>query len=170
MPDVTIPKLILFFAATGIFFYNFEHYAAASCEEMSINYGSSFVCSKSGKSSDTAKSEKTQKTVLRLFDMRAIFNEGDPIVFVGKLTNKTGTPISGAKITVLHDGTCQNKIIGEGITDKMGRFMVYSTAKVWDKKDNLIKTHAEFLGQDKFLSSKSEPTIVVVYPLQNKGC
>ena len=102
--------------------------------------------------------------------MRHRFSEGDPIVFVGVLVTKAGTPIPNAKVIILHDGTCQNKIIGDGMTDKRGRFFIPADAKVWDEKDNLIKAHAEFLGQKKLLPSTSEPKIVVVFPLQNKSC
>jgi hypothetical protein len=163
-----IPKLILLFVVIGIFLYNFENYAAASCEDLGIHYGSFSICSNSN--TNAAKSEKIQETVLRLFDMKNPFNEGGPIVFVGKLTNKSGAPISGAKITVLHDGLCQNKTIGIGTTDKIGRFLVFTTAKVWDEKDNLVKVRAEFFGKGKLLPSTSESKIIVVLPHQNKGC
>ena len=159
-------KLVLIFAVIGVISYNFEHRAVAYAE-MNVRQNSFSIYDKN---TDGIKSEKTQQTVLRLFDMRHRFNEGDPIPFVGKLTDKSGTPIPDAKITVLHDGACKNKIVGEGVTDKRGRFLVITDAKIWDEKDNLVKVHAEFLGQGKFLSSTSESNVVVVLPLQHKNC
>ena len=163
---------ILFTVVFGIlFFYNFEHRATASCEEFALNYGASSVCSKPSKKTEVTKSkEKTEQTVLRLFDMRNSFNEGDPTVFVGKLTTKSGTPIPNSKITITHDGVCPTKIIGEGKTDKTGRFWIFANAKIWDKEDNLVKTHAEYKGEGRFLSSTSEYKIIVVLPVQNRNC
>lgn len=155
----------LLFAAVTILVFGFAH-AAASCEDASLSYGTSSACPDSGDS----KEEKAQKTILRLFDIKPRLNEGDPIVFVGKLASVSGKPISNAKISILHDGACQAKVIGHGTTDKNGVFYVHSNAKVWDKKDNMVLVHAEFSGNAKALASKSEPKIVVVYPLQSKGC
>ncbi|HWP78747.1 MAG TPA: carboxypeptidase-like regulatory domain-containing protein [Candidatus Nitrosotenuis sp.] len=101
--------------------------------------------------------------------MRHRFNEGDPAVFVGKLTTKSGTPVPNSKITIIHDGSCPDKIIAEGKTDKTGRFWIFSSAKIWDK-DNLVKVHAEYRGERGLFSSQSENKVIVVLPVQNKSC
>jgi uncharacterized GH25 family protein len=102
--------------------------------------------------------------------MKAIHNEGSPLVFVGKLTTSSGEPVTGATITITHDGTCENKTIGSIKTDKTGEFRLYTSAKIWDKKDNMIKAQAKFTGKNGFLPSSSIPRIIVVYPLKNLGC
>jgi hypothetical protein len=46
-----------------------------------------------------------------------------------------------------------------------------TAARIWDEKDNLVKTHAEFAGSNKFLPSKSDAQILVVYPIRGeKAC
>lgn len=161
-------KKLLVFLFVGIFFLFGFHEVSADCGEFSLSYDSASVCSKTTKNAETAKSKET--TVLRLFDMRNPFNEGDPIVFVGKLATKSGVPIPNSKITIVHDGPCAFKTIGEGKTDKTGRFWILATAKIWDERDNLVKTHATYGGEEKFLSSTSEYKVIVVLPVQNKSC
>lgn len=161
-------KKLFIFLFVGIFFLHGFYEVSADCDEFSLNYDSASVCSKASKSAETAKSKET--TFLRLFDMRNPFNEGDPIVFVGKLVTKSGVPIPNSKITIVHDGPCALKTIGDGKTDKAGRFWILATAKIWDEKDNLVKTHAVYGGGGRFLSSTSEYKTIVVLPVQNKSC
>lgn len=161
-------KKLLIFLFVGIFFLHGFHEVAADCNKFSLSYDSASICSKTSKNADTAKSKET--TVLRLFDMKNPFNEGDPIVFVGKLTTKSGVPLPNSKITIVHDGPCTPKTIGEGKTDKTGRFWILATAKIWDKGDNLVKTHAVYVGEGRFLSSTSEYKMIVVLPVQSKNC
>jgi endonuclease YncB( thermonuclease family) len=117
-----------------------------------------------------ASSDTAQSTVLRLFGIRYPVNEGDPLVFVGILSTKEGISVQGAKITITHDGMCTNKTIGYGTTDKLGRFWILTTAKVWDQKDNMIKVQAEFSGQKGLRGAISESEIIRIYPVQNKLC
>jgi uncharacterized GH25 family protein len=151
-----------------VVFASFTMVYAATCKDAGLSYSSSSVCF--SKDKEQATKQTMQPTTLKLFDMKNPFNEGSPIVFVGKLVTKSGEPVPDAKITIKHDGLCTNKTIGSGKTDKTGRFWIYAIAKVWDKKDNLVKTHAEFTGKTGFLASTSEYKIIVVYPVQNKGC
>lgn len=140
---------------------------ADTCKDLGIHYGSASLCPTQSKkqSSDTA-----QSTVLRLFEVGRPVNEGDPLVFVGKLSTKDGVPIRGGKITITHDGTCANKTIGYGTTDKSGRFWILTTAKIWDHRDGMVRAQAEFSGQKGLHGSISESEIVRVYPVQNKLC
>ena len=99
------------------------------------------------------------------------FNGGQTIVFSGKLATESGDRIPNAKIIIKNDGPCpENHIIAEGITDKHGRFMIYTIAKVWDESDNLNKVHAEFEGNENFLPSSSYEYSIVVYPLHAEKC
>ena len=114
-----------------------------------------------------------EKTTLKLYAMRySSFNEGLPVVFVGKLTDATGKGIAYSKIVIKGDAPCPiDHIITSGTTDKKGRFWIKTTALIWDEKDNLVKTFAEFAGSDKFLPSKSDTQIIVVYPVHGeKAC
>lgn len=154
--------------AIFVVFASFTMVSATTCKDAGLGYGSSSVCF--SKDKEQATKQTVQRTVLKLFDMKNPFNEGLPIVFVGKLITESGVPVPDAKITIKHDGLCANKTIGSGKTDNTGRFWIYAIAKVWDKKDNLVKTHAEFEGKKGFLASSSEYKIIVVYPVKNKGC
>ena len=111
-----------------------------------------------------------EKTTLKLHVMRhSSFNEGQPIVFVGKLTDKVGNGIAGTKVIIKGDAPCpKDHIITSGITDKNGRYWIMTTARIWDEKDNLVKTHAEFDGTDQFLPSKSDIQVIVVYPIRGE--
>jgi hypothetical protein len=145
-----------------------EQIFADVCEDLGLHYSSSSICPIQNKNQPT--SSTPQDTILRLFSMRYLFNEGDPIVFVGTLSTKEGTPIRDAKITIKHDGICTNKTIGYGTTDKTGRFWILTNAKIWDKRDNLVNTHAEFSGKKGLRDTISESRIIVVYPVKNKLC
>ncbi|MFB5645236.1 MAG: carboxypeptidase-like regulatory domain-containing protein [Nitrosopumilaceae archaeon] len=113
-----------------------------------------------------------EETKLRLNDIRpTTFNEGQPVVFSGKLTTQSGQAIPKAEIVIKSDATCPpDGIIAKGITDKHGRFWIYTISKVWDPVDNMIKAQAEFLGDEKFSSSISRHEIIVVYPINGDSC
>jgi hypothetical protein len=100
-----------------------------------------------------------------------LFNEGQPIVFEGKLTDSFGNPISNEPIMIQSDGTCPaNHIIAQGITDKHGRYKIFTNALLWDEQDGLITTFAEFSGNDSFEESVSDSQLVVVYPVKGEKC
>jgi len=115
---------------------------------------------------------KIEQTKLRLNDIRStMFNEGQPIVFSGKLTSISGEPIPKAEIVIKSDGTCPSDgIIGKGITNKHGRYWIYTLTKIWDPTDNMIKAHTEFLGDEKFSSSISRHEVIVVFPISGDSC
>lgn len=117
-------------------------------------------------------SQEPIKTILTLNEFKtSTFNGGQPIVFEGKLTTPSGDRVPYAKILIKNDGPCPaNHVIAEGITDKHGRFWIYTITNVWDGSDNLIKVHAEFEGNEKFLPSMSEKHIVIVYPVKADAC
>ena len=101
----------------------------------------------------------------------SIFNEGSPIVFEGKLTDSFGNFIPNAPILIKGDGPCPaNHIIAQGVTDKHGRFKIYTHTQLWGEKDGLITTHAEFPGTNEFESSFSDNQLVVVYAVNGEKC
>lgn len=160
---------ILIAGATLLLLPSFVNTSEASkCKDIGLYYGNSAICWSQG--SDKNQTKTAEPTVLRLFDMRGIYNEGSPVVFVGKLATESGDPIPDAVITITHDGACQNKVIGSAKTDVTGRYMVYASARIWDEKDNLIKATANFAGKNGYLPSVSISKIIVVYPLHNEGC
>ena len=100
-----------------------------------------------------------------------LFNEGQPIVFEGKLTDNFGNPISNEPIMIQSDGPCPaNHIIAQGITDKHGRYKIFTTALLWDEQDGLITTFAEFSGNDSFEESVSDSQLIVVYTVKGEKC
>ena len=109
------------------------------------------------------------ETTVKLYQMKhPRFNGGQPIVFDGKLTTAGGKIIPNAEIIITSDGPCPaDGIIASGITDKNGRFRIYTMTQVWDPSDNLIKAHAEFLGDENYSPSKSYGQPIVVYPTAN---
>lgn len=122
---------------------------------------------------DVSGNENSQKTklVLHDFGLGSNWNAGDPIVFRGKLTTNSGERIGNADILIKSDGPCpEDGIIAKGITNKHGRFSIFTIAKIWDESDNLIKVHAEFLGNEDLESSKSRARSVVIYPTQGEKC
>jgi hypothetical protein len=121
---------------------------------------------------DINNSSNHEKTTLRLIPLRYHrFNEGQPIVFDGKLTSQSGKEISNATIIIKSDGPCPaNHIIANGITDPHGKFWILTPTKIWDESDNMIKAHAEFNGSEKFSPSVSDIQIVVVYPIMGEKC
>ena len=101
----------------------------------------------------------------------SIFNEGSPIVFEGKLTDSHGEPVPNATILIKGDGPCpSNHIITKGLTDKHGRYKIYTHAKLWNEKDGFITTQAEFPGTNGLKSSISDSQIVVVYAVKGEKC
>ena len=122
---------------------------------------------------DVSGNENSQKTklVLHDFGLGSNWNAGEPIVFRGKLTINSGERIGNADILIKSDGPCpEDGIIAKGITNKHGRFSIFTIAKIWDESDNLIKVHAEFLGNEDLESSKSRARSVVIYPNQSEKC
>jgi len=112
------------------------------------------------------------QTILAMADiMSPRFNEGQPIVFEGKLTDSLGNPISYVPILIRSDGPCPaNQIIAQGITDKHGGYKFFTKALLWDERDGLITTFAEFPGNDSFEQSVSDNQLVVVYPIKGEKC
>jgi len=99
------------------------------------------------------------------------FNEGQPVVFEGKLTDNFGNPITNVPILIRSDGPCPaNHIIAQGITDKHGRYKIFTKTLLWNEKDGFITTFAEFPGTDSFEPSVSDPQLVVVYPVKGEKC
>jgi hypothetical protein len=99
------------------------------------------------------------------------FNEGAPVVFEGKLTDYLGNPISGGSITIKGDGPCpSNHIIAKGITNKQGGYKIPTITQLWDEKDGLIRTFAEFSGTVDLKPSVSEPQLVIVYKVKGEKC
>jgi len=112
------------------------------------------------------------QSILAMVDFRqARFNEGQPIVFEGKLTDYSGNPISQASIQIRSDGPCPaNQTIAQGITDKHGGYKIYTKTLLWDESDGLITTFAEFPGTESFEKSVSDLQLVVVYPVKGEKC
>ena len=99
-----------------------------------------------------------------------MFNEGQPIVFEGKLTDHLGNRIPHAPILITSDGQCPaSQIIAQGTTDKHGRYKIFAKTLLWSE-DNLITAFAEFPGNDSFEPSASLPQLVVVYPVNGEKC
>jgi len=118
------------------------------------------------------ESEVKNQTILTMVDFRQPrFNEGQFIVFEGKLTDYSGNPIPDASILIRSDGPCPaNQIIVQGITDKHGRYKISTKALLWDEHDGLITTFAEFPGSESFEQSVSDPQLVVVYSVKGEKC
>jgi hypothetical protein len=112
------------------------------------------------------------QTVLAMADFRQPrFNEGQPIVFEGKLIDSSGNPISQVPILIKSDGPCPaNQIIAQGITDNHGRYKISTKTLLWDENDGLITTFAEFPGTERHEKSVSDVQLVVVYPVKGEKC
>ena len=112
------------------------------------------------------------QSILTMVDFRENrFNEGQPVVFEGKLTDYSGNPISNVSILIRSDGPCPaNQIIAQGITDKHGRYKIYTITLLWNEKDGFITTFAEFPGTESFDQSVSDIQSVVVYPVNGEKC
>ena len=113
-----------------------------------------------------------EKTVVRIFDYRtAYFDGSQPIVFSGKLATPDGTRIGNSEILIKGDHACSDDgIIAKGMTDKYGKFWIYTMPKKWNPETNLLKIHAEFLGDENYLPSKSNQKIIVIYPTHTPEC
>ena len=118
---------------------------------------------------ESTNSTTIEETKLRLHQISpTTFNEGQPIVFAGKLTTQSGEPIPRAEILIKSDGICPlDGIIVKGMTDKHGKYWIYTLTEIWDPIDNMINAHAEFLGDDKFSSSISRHEVIVVFPIND---
>ena len=112
------------------------------------------------------------QTILAMANiMHPLFNEGQPIVFEGKLTDAFGNPIPYSPILIRSDGPCpSNKIIAQGVTDKHGRYKIFTKALLWDEHDGLITTFAKFPGSEFFEQSISDSQLIVVYPVKGEKC
>ncbi len=112
------------------------------------------------------------QSILTMVDFRENrFNEGQPVVFQGKLTDYFGNPISNVPILIRSDGPCpSNQIIAQGITDKHGRYKIYTNTLLWNEKDGFITTFAEFPGTESFEQSVSDIQSIVVYPVKGEKC
>jgi hypothetical protein len=116
--------------------------------------------------------EVKNQTILAMADFRhPRFNEGQPIVFEGKLTDYSRNPISHVPILIKSDGPCPaNQIIAQGITDKHGRYKISAKALLWNENGGLITTFAEFPGSESFEQSVSDSQLVVVYSVKGEKC
>jgi hypothetical protein len=116
--------------------------------------------------------KRTPETKLRLFQWtHTSVDAGYAIVFVGNLKTSSGEPIPKAEIIIKIDASCPSDgIIAKGLTDNKGRYYIMTEALIWDEKDNMIKAHAEFLGNTKYSHSISRDQIIVIYPSHGKKC
>ena len=113
------------------------------------------------------------ETTVKLYQIKQPrFNGNQPIVFDGKLTSIGGKIIPNAEIIITSDGPCPaDGVIANGVTDKHGRFRIFTLTQVWDPTDNLITAHAKFLGDENYSPSQSHGQKIVVYPTANtKRC
>ena len=117
-------------------------------------------------------SESTEPTKLKLHKMRTSFVDGaKPLVFVGKLTTTSGEPIYNATIYIKNNQDCpSDQIVGQALTDKTGKFYVYTVTKVWSAETNRITFHAEFYGDENYSSSISEERTYVIFPKLAEKC
>jgi len=114
-----------------------------------------------------------EKTKLRLNDITtSTFNGGSTIGLSGNLQTESGEFIPNAEILIVGDGPCPSDgIIAKGLTDKHGRYRIYIEMMIWDPSDNLIKIHAEYLGDEIYSPSSSQDEVIVVYPTTDtKSC
>ena len=114
-----------------------------------------------------------EKTKLRLNDITtSTFNGGSTIGLSGNLQTESGEFIPNAEILIVGDGPCPSDgIIAKGLTDKHGRYRIYIEMMIWDPSDNLIKIHAEYLGDEIYSPSSSQDEVIVVYPTKyTKSC
>jgi len=114
-----------------------------------------------------------EKTKLRLNDITtSSFNGGSTIGLSGNLQTKSGEFIPNAEILIVGDGPCPSDgIIAKGLTDKHGRYRIYLEMMIWDPSDNLIKIHAEYLGDEIYSPSSSQDEVIIVYPTTyTKSC
>jgi len=87
------------------------------------------------------------------------------------LKTSSGEPIAKTEIIIKIDTPCPSDgIIAKGLTDKKGRYFIMTEALIWDEKDNMIKAHAEFLGNTEYSPSISRDQIIVIYPSHGKKC
>jgi len=114
-----------------------------------------------------------EKTKLRLSDITSSsFNGGQPIVFSGNLFTESGKIIQDAEILIMGDGPCPSDgIIAKGLTDKHSRYRIMVETMIWDPTDNMIKIHAEYLGDEFYSPSSTQDEVIVVYPNKyTKSC
>jgi len=114
-----------------------------------------------------------EKTKLRFNDITtSSFNGGSPIGLSGNLSTESGEFIPNAEILIIGDGPCPSDgIVAKGVTDKRGRYRIFIETMIWDPTDNMIKIHAEYLGDEFYSPSYSQDEVIVVYPNKyTKSC
>jgi len=114
-----------------------------------------------------------EKTKLRLNDITtSTFNGGYPIGFSGNLFTESGKIIADVEILIIGDGPCPSDgIIAKGQTDKRGRYRIMVETMIWDPTDNMIKIHAEYLGDEFYSPAYSQDEVIIVYPNKDtKSC
>jgi len=150
-----MPWLLYESLATGT--YNVEFSDRVSSHDITIKVGNI----------------QKEKTKLRLNDITSSsFNGGQPIGLSGNLSTDSGEFIPNAEILIIGDGPCPSDgIIAKGITDKHGRYHIFIETMIWDPTDNMIKIHAEYLGDEFYSQSYSQDEVIVVYPNKDtKNC
>jgi len=150
---------ILFFEPLDPGIYNVKFSDRVSSHDITIKVG------------DIEK--KKEKTKLRLIHIpTSRFNGGVPLVFSGNLFTDSGKIIRDAEILMVSDGPCPaDGIIAKGQTDNRGKFRIMVETMVWDPSDNMVRIHAEYLGDEFYGPSSTQSEIIVVYPIKDtKRC
>ncbi|KKK83584.1 hypothetical protein LCGC14_2791910, partial [marine sediment metagenome] len=150
-----MPWLLYESLAPGI--YNVEFSDRVSSHEITIKIGNIQI----------------EKTKLRLNDITtSTFNGGYPIGFSGNLFTESGKIIADVEILIIGDGPCPSDgIIAKGQTDKRGRYRIMVETMIWDPTDNMIKIHAEYLGDEFYSPAYSQDEVIIVYPNKDtKSC
>jgi len=143
---------ILFFEPLDPGIYNVKFSDRVSSHDITIKVG------------DIEKEK--EKTKLRLISIPSSrFNGGFTIVFSGNLFTDSGKIIRDAEILLVGDGPCPaDGIIAKGQTDNRGKYRIMVETMIWDPSDNMIKIHAEYLGDEFYGPSSTQSEIIVVYP------
>jgi len=143
---------VLFFEPLAPGIYNVKFSDRVSSHDITIKVG------------DFEK--KIEKTKLRLIHIpTSRFNGGFTIVFSGNLFTDSGKIIRDAEILMVGDGPCPaDGIIAKGQTDNRGKYRIMVETMIWDPSDNMIRIHAEYLGDEFYSPSSTQSEIIVVYP------
>jgi len=149
-----------------------DWYNQGMISETEIINAINYLNTKSSEEIISQVGKQVEKTKLRLNDIPTVtFNGGMTIVFTGNLSIESEF-IPNAEILIVGDGPCPaNGIISKGLTDKYGRYHIFTETMIWDPSDNSIKIHAEYLGNEIYLPSSSQEEVIVVYPTRDtKSC